>query len=693
MASTDVRGILTAFNPSLDFFAITAGDGRVKIWDTLKGQVHTEFADITSTHSTATTLHHKSSINGHLALDYTCIKWFSFEKKRKRKHISSLLVLGTGGGDVLALDVASAQLTWRLTDCHPGGVRAIASSANVSSIYTAGVDGMVCVIDFMTGNLLEKFKASTKPVSCMSVSPGIYPSQLLYKSSCFGGRRRNQSELDICVCESKLKRASVNHDLDESPICRYITTVLITDLVIASLLKSDGNTLATAAAQLKIFNCSNHKKIQKFSGHPGSVRCMLFTEDGKYVLSSAVGERYVAVWRIDGAKKQSASCVLAMEHPAVFLDSRCIDSGEHDEAGICVLAISEIGICYLWFGNSIEELRNAKPTKISLSLEDMPSRNYKGALPAIYAAKLQGIQKPASGQVFLVYGLLVKPSFRKILVHSGADIKLNVSHDGVLLPMSQSLVKYKKGTNAQTATALDRANAEDALLPIPKVFDSHEKEKAFQNSLDKDVIDDFHRSSKDDSVEIEDDMAQSEIDVICMEDRMRSLGMISSESDYASNIELCCKLLKGIDLEATIPVKKIRAAVLSMKSTKAWKLLEVLLAAWKSRSSSGKYILPWIYSILVNHDLNHIPRQYVTCTLNSLDKITNFRGATHQPLLQLSGRLQLLTSQIEKASQTISHPVHELQMQESEDEDEDEVEDEYYHEEDDGSEMSTDDES
>ncbi|KAL5182581.1 WD repeat-containing protein 43 [Glycine soja] len=621
MASTDVRDILTAFNPSLDFFAITAGDGRVKIWDTLRGQVHTEFADITSTHSTATTLHHKSSINGHLALDYTCIKWFSFDKKRKRKHISSLLVLGTGGGDVLALDIASGQLTWRLTDCHPGGVRAIASSANVSTIYTAGADGMVCLIDFMTGNLLEKFKASTKPVSCMSVSP-------------------------------------------------------------------DGKTLATAAAQLKIFNCSNHKKIQKFSGHPGSVRCMVFTEDGKHILSSAVGERYVAVWRIEGAKKQSASCVLAMEHPAVFLDSRCIDSEEHDEAGISVLAISEIGICYLWFGNSVEELRNAKPTKISLSLEDVPSRNYKGALPAIYAAKLQGIQKPASGQVFLVYGLLVKPSFRKILVHSGADIKLNVSHDGVLLPMSQSLGKSKKGTNAQTVTALDRANAEDALLPIPKVFDSHEKEKAFQKSLDKDVIDDLHRSSKDDSVEMEDDMAQSEIDVICMEDRMRSLGMISSESVYASNIELCCKLLKGIDLEATVPMKKIRAAVLSMKSTKAGKLLEVLLAAWESRSSSGKYILPWIYSILVNHDLSGIPQQYVTRTLNSLDKITNFRGATHQPLLQLSGRLQLLTSQIDKASQTISHSVHELQMQESEDEDEVEVEDEYYHEEDDSSEIN-----
>lgn len=40
-------------------------------------------------------------------------------------------------------------------------------------------------------------------------------------------------------------------------------------------------------------------------------------------------------------------------------------------------------------------------------------------------------------------------------------------------------------------TALDRANAEDALLPIPKVFDSREKEEAFQDSLDKDVMDDL----------------------------------------------------------------------------------------------------------------------------------------------------------------------------------------------------------
>lgn len=40
--------------------------------------------------------------------------------QKKRKLGTSILVLGTGGGDVLALDVASGQLKWRISDCHPG---------------------------------------------------------------------------------------------------------------------------------------------------------------------------------------------------------------------------------------------------------------------------------------------------------------------------------------------------------------------------------------------------------------------------------------------------------------------------------------------------------------------------------------------------------------------------------------------
>lgn len=38
---------------------------------------------------------------------------------------------------------------------------------------------------------------------------------------------------------------------------------------------------------------------------------------------------------------------------------------------------------------------------------------------------------------------------------------------------------------------------------------------------------------------------------------MRSLGMLDGENDLESNIRFCSTLLKGVDLEATLPVKKV----------------------------------------------------------------------------------------------------------------------------------------
>ncbi|KAK9676726.1 hypothetical protein RND81_11G095800 [Saponaria officinalis] len=52
------------------------------------------------------------------------MKWVSFDRK-KRKLDTSLLVLGTGGGDVMALDVSVSQLKWKISDCHPRKFRGI----------------------------------------------------------------------------------------------------------------------------------------------------------------------------------------------------------------------------------------------------------------------------------------------------------------------------------------------------------------------------------------------------------------------------------------------------------------------------------------------------------------------------------------------------------------------------------------
>lgn len=41
--------------------------------------------------------------------------------------------------------------------------------------------------------------------------------------------------------------------------------------------KPDGSVIATAAGQVKTFGSSDHKKMQKFSGHPVSLRSYILS--------------------------------------------------------------------------------------------------------------------------------------------------------------------------------------------------------------------------------------------------------------------------------------------------------------------------------------------------------------------------------------------------------------------------------
>ncbi|XP_051128116.1 uncharacterized protein LOC127249389 [Andrographis paniculata] len=585
MGTLHIRDILTSFSPSLDLFSISLGDGRIKIWDTVKGQLQNEFADVSSTDTDSIFGREEG---GHLSIDYTCMKWLSLGKKRKRKFgSSSLLVLGTGSGDVLALDVSAGQLKWRVNNCHPGGATAVSFPQHGSHIYTAGADGMVCQMDTISGNLLNKLEATSRAISSLAVSP-------------------------------------------------------------------DGNRIATAAGQLKIFNWSNQKKLQKFSGHPGAVRCMVFSEDGRYVLSSASGERYIAVWKIDGSKNKTASLSLAMEHPAVFLDSRSINSDGADGAGLSVLAISEMGVCYFWYGKTIDDLHNAKPTKICIPCDDGVSRKYKGTTPNVFAAKLQSVSEPACGHLFLAYGLLIKPTFDKVQVHSGADMKLTVSLDGILLPASQSN-KLKKASNMNNqVTALDWSNAVGALPPVAKIYDQHEGKNAVMLSETK---------AKD---KVGLDKA-----ALCMEDRLRSLGILGS-SDKALNQTMESKMLKGINLDGTAPNKKVKSTISSMEPKDAISLLKSLVDVWLSRSHNSKHVLPWISCILVYHG------EYVKTQdpklLDSVHKIANLKESAMNSLLQLSGRLQLVSAQMNKASDNKSIVLpHAMEEDQSDDNDEEEA--------------------
>ena len=52
------------------------------------------------------------------------------------------------------------------------GVKSLVFAKSGDILYSAGADGVVSVINVDSGELLEKFKASKRAVSCISVSRG-----------------------------------------------------------------------------------------------------------------------------------------------------------------------------------------------------------------------------------------------------------------------------------------------------------------------------------------------------------------------------------------------------------------------------------------------------------------------------------------------------------------------------------------
>ncbi|RRT84022.1 hypothetical protein B296_00005018, partial [Ensete ventricosum] len=129
-AAEATRLIMCAAGCSLYWWMGRAAKQRGSIWDTIKGQLQTEFSDIAPSDPSSLLSPPKS---GHLSLDYTCMKWN--------------LINGRG-------------------------VTAVSYSMLRRYVYTTGVDGMVCQIDTSTGSILGRFRAFTKPISSMSVSAG-----------------------------------------------------------------------------------------------------------------------------------------------------------------------------------------------------------------------------------------------------------------------------------------------------------------------------------------------------------------------------------------------------------------------------------------------------------------------------------------------------------------------------------------
>ncbi|KAK4338903.1 hypothetical protein RND71_040365 [Anisodus tanguticus] len=165
-------------------------------------------------------------------------------------------------------------------------------------------------------------------------------------------------------------------------------------------------------------------------------------------------------------------------------------------------------------------------------------------------------------------------------------------------------------------TALDRANAEGALLPLPKILDQVDIKTGIKPTVSKDII----------GKQGEDEVT------ICMEDQLRSLGIISSDYDLSPSSILDHKILKGISVDASIPPKKIWKFISELHTSLTLQKASLYMdgvslnTIWENESlhqlsSMGRHVLPWICCILVNRNEFVTSQEPLTPLLDSLNKV------------------------------------------------------------------------
>ncbi|MCO5603650.1 hypothetical protein L7F22_057801 [Adiantum nelumboides] len=394
-------------------------------------------------------------------------------------------------------------------------------------------------------------------------------------------------------------------------------------------ISGDGKYLVAGSGDIRLFDLNSKKRLCKYTGHPDTVKALVYTGDDCYFLSSAVGERHITMWHSDGSNEGSAAlCSFSMEHPAVSIDCN------GDLPGLLrVLAVSEAGVAYIWQAETVEELSNLKPIKITVAHskdETSPANKMgKSFKPAILAAKFIGKSEKGAGSVLAAFGTTVKPTFEQVsLEGKGERILLEAKENGALMPQLQLGEAIANKVRLE-AVILGPDNAVDADKPRPHVelnetmikpakrkkrSATDESQKAISDGLKQRVTGTENMNMDGLSQDMIADGEET------MQEKLKALGIMGDEGDDGEEKQDSVAPLKADSLQVLMTQavesddKALLKQCLSVKDNKvivktvqmlnssiAAKFLQVSVNDLDLRTGRALVLVPWVKAVLLYH--------------------------------------------------------------------------------------------
>eukprot|EP01116_Phalansterium_solitarium_P021244 TRINITY_DN6521_c0_g1_i1.p1 TRINITY_DN6521_c0_g1~~TRINITY_DN6521_c0_g1_i1.p1 ORF type:complete len:662 (+),score=197.41 TRINITY_DN6521_c0_g1_i1:114-2099(+) len=581
------KGFVAAFNSLSDTLATVTSDNHLKIWDAATGKLRQDFIEPT-----------------HLAVRYTRLAWGSkvVQSKHKRKKKSEdadselaptadrkecLVALGTDKGTIVVWDVLQGDVAFRTDNTQAEG-------------HTMRVND----------------------VAFNSTGTALY--------SCGEDR---------LVCEWSATDGS-------------LTTRFKRDKQAVQRIKvsPDDTVLASAGTGIKLWDLSSKKCLKKFTGHVSPVVSLAFSAEGR-LLVSASSDRFVYVWDTTAESTdvalQALSCPSSPVHVAFNTSLSAPTAPQH------LLGLTSDGLLSLWkftpdFSNDADKSRAKPSTPTGRVTSD------SGLLFATFSS---------DSQLLAVHGSTVKPVFERVAYfdgESGRIVKqthLSAGAGGALLQKDTETPKEIQATKAQRsavaqATVLGKADMPLPLatLPAPAVADA-----PLPKTKTKTITNKTFQAQLEEMGEKADEPGAIDAAVEALEagKTAKQLNVPKADSLQAVLVQALHSKDNAL-LESCLAVSDpviIRNTVQRLPLQQLLPFLKAAVEKFQAKPTRGIILVTWIRAVLVQHTAYLMTVPDLVSSLSGLYLTVDSRLSVFRKLLKLSGRLDLLLSQVSATRQ------------------------------------------
>lgn len=534
-----------------------------------------------------------------------------------------------------------------------------ADAAGAASLVVGTESGEVLSWNIAVGELQWRTaNCHDGPVACLAYAPA---SGVLYTGG-EGGVR----ELDTTTGEVKERWEPGSH------------------AVTALACSQDGERLMVGGATLALWDAAERTRLRKCSGHANAVRTLAFEPGGRFALSAAPGDRYVAVWSCDmqgangaitpskGKGAKAAAALLALDDAAPLqLATAAADAG----GAFVAAAVSELGVAYVWLCSAAGQSVAGRVIRVG------PATSPSAApLESLLVAAVSPASD-AAATVLVARGSVARATFDRVAVplhDAAADangdahvITLKPSRKGLLLGDDATPGK-RKGKNAAGAEVVGPDNAADALLPRPAAANGSASGRKRAAAEEEDGGGAAARGGGAAGPSRMEGLEGAAAGELTLGERLRMLelasglggdedgagaarrgddpfgGKVPSADSLAVLLSQALTARDNSMLERVLSVGDERVLANTVKRLKpedAVAFLGVAITKLHVRPQRGTQLARWIRAILLGHASHLMSAPAARKLLSSLYSTLEARLALHRPMLALAGRLELLLAQ------------------------------------------------